>query len=200
MNESASEAETLDCSGRKSADLTIERFGEFETSRKLSDAITGSGGGKMIEPAEEEQIFAAGEASVKAEVAAGVIAEIAPDIARGLDGVMTDDAGASGRRQKKRGEDAKESGFARTVGAEKCDGFAFANGKGNVLQRRNGRALERLKKGAPTAASGREKLDEGFDGNREIGHGEVITRPEKRNNLGDLVLEESAVVGREVAG
>jgi hypothetical protein len=150
----------------------------------------------MIKSAEEEQVFTAGEAGVKAEVTAGMKAEIAPDVPWGLDGVVTGDAGTARRGKKKRREDTEESGFAGAVGAEQRDGFAFANGKGDVFEGRNGRAFERLKKSAPAAASGREKLYQRLDGDRGIGHGEVITRPETRNNLPELPLASVKWTGR----
>ena len=75
VKEGASEGEALNSAGRKSADLAIERFGEFELSSELEDAIARSGSGEMIEASEEKKIFAGGEASVKALVGASVVAE-----------------------------------------------------------------------------------------------------------------------------
>ena len=50
---------------------------------------------QMIEAAKEAQIFTAGQAGIKAQVAAGVIAELAAHRARVFDGVVTSDAGGS---------------------------------------------------------------------------------------------------------
>ncbi len=133
MQEGASEAESLNGAGGERAYLTIEGFGEFETRRKLSDALVDRAGGELIEPAKEEQVFAASEASVKTEVAAGVIAEIAADITRGLDDVVASDTSAAESRKEEGGEDTKESGLAGAVGTEKRNGFAFPNRKGNIL-------------------------------------------------------------------
>src|SRR5882724_8293303 len=73
--EGASEGEALNSAGRKSADLAIERFGELELSGELRDAIARGSSGKVIEAAEEEEVFACGEARIKALVGTGVITE-----------------------------------------------------------------------------------------------------------------------------
>src|SRR5262245_29552759 len=119
MQEGASEAESLNGAGGERANLAIKDFGESEARRKLSDALADRAGGELIEPAKEEQVFAAGEAGVKTEVAAGVIAEIAADITRGPDDVVASDAGAAESRKEEGREDTKESGFAGAVGTEK---------------------------------------------------------------------------------
>ena len=54
VKEGAGEGEALNCAGRKSADLAVERSGEFELPGELRDAIAGGGSGEMIEAAEEE--------------------------------------------------------------------------------------------------------------------------------------------------
>lgn len=125
--------------------------------------------------------------------------EIAADLARGFNGIMTGDASATGSGQKKCGKNAEQSGFAGAVCAEKGDGFASADRERYVLQSGEGRTFERLEEGTPARAGRREKLDEGFDGDRDVGHGEVITRPETRNNLRELVFGQEGLGGKEVA-
>ena len=154
----------------------------------------------MIEAAEEEQVLTTSQSGVKAKITAGVIAEIAADIARGLEGVVARDAGAAGCRQKQRGKNAEQSGFAGSVGPKKGNCFAFLNGKRDILQGGNRGVFERLKKGAPPAPGGWEKLRERLDGDSRIGHGEVIARPEGRNNLRDSGLENGGPGQNQVAG
>src|SRR6266436_1852307 len=108
MKEGASEGEALNRAGRKSADLAIERFGEFELRGELRDAIARGGSREMIEAAEEEEIFAGGEARIKALVGTGVVTERAADGTGRRDRVMSRDGGMAGGGKKKRGERSEE--------------------------------------------------------------------------------------------
>ena len=80
----------------------------------------------MIEAAEEKEIFAGGEARVKALVGAGVVAEGTANGAWRSHGVMAGDGGGAGGGEQKRRENAEKGGFAGAVCAEKGDGFASA--------------------------------------------------------------------------
>ncbi len=199
VKEGASEGEALNSAGRKSADLAIERFGEFELRGELRDAIARGGSREMIEAAEEEEIFAGGEARIKALVGTGVVTERAADGTGGRDRVMSRDGGMAGGGKKKRGEDAKESGFAGAVCAEERDGFTVAEFERDVLKSGESGLFKWLEKGAPTRAGGRKEFGEGLKRDRGIGHREVIARPKERNNLADCGLKGSRVCGREVA-
>ncbi len=189
VNEGASEGEALNRAGRKSADLAIERFGEFELCGELRDAIARGGSGEMIEATEEEEIFACGEARIKALVGAGVVTERAADGTGRRDRVMSRDGGMAGGGKKKRGEDAEESGFAGAVCAEERDGFAVAEFERDILKSGQSGLLKGLEKGAPASAGGRKEFGEGLKGDRGIGHREVIARPTERNNLADCGLK-----------
>src|SRR2546430_6783466 len=124
VKEGAGEGEALNRAGRKRADLAIERFGEFELRGELRDAIARGGSGEMIEAAEEEEIFACGEARVKALVGAGVVTERAANSTGRRDRMMSRDGGVAGAGKKKRGGDAEKSGFAGAACAAERDGFA----------------------------------------------------------------------------
>jgi hypothetical protein len=93
VEESASETESLDGAGGKSADLAIESFGEMKSIGELGDAFGGVGRGKPIETAEEEKIFAAGETRIETMVGAGVIAEETADGAGIFHGVVAGEIG-----------------------------------------------------------------------------------------------------------
>jgi len=200
MKEGASEGEALNGAGRKSADLAIERCGEFELRGELRYAIARDGSGEMIEAAEEEEVFAGGEARVKALVGTGVVTEGATDGTGRRDGVMSRDGGMAGGGKKKRGEDAEKSGFAGAVCAEERDGFAVAEFERDILKSGKSGLSKWLEKGAPAGAGGWKEFGEGLKRDRGIGHREVIARPKERNNLADCVLKESRACGREVAG
>src|SRR5690349_19711399 len=88
----------------------------------------------MIEAAEEEEIFAGGQARVKALVGTGVVTERAADGTWSRHGVMAGDGGMAGGGKKKRGEDAEESGFAGAVCAEERDGFAVTQFERDILK------------------------------------------------------------------
>ena len=182
VQEGASEGEALNGAGRKSADLAIERLGEFELRGESRDAIARSGSGEMIEAAEEEEILAGGEARVKALVGTGMVTERAADGAGGRDGVMACDGGMAGGGKKKRGEDTKESGFAGAVCAEEREGFAVTEFERDILKSGESGLFKWLEKGAPAGAGGRKEFGEGLKRDRGIGHREVIARPEERNN------------------
>jgi len=199
VKEGAGEGEALNCAGRKSADLAVERSGEFELPGELRDAIAGGGSGEMIEAAEEEEVFAGGEACVKALVRTGVVTERAADGTGRRDGVVSGDGGMAGGGKKKRGQDAEESGFAGAVCAEQSDGFAVAEFERDIYKSGESGLFKRLEKGTPAGAGRRKEFGEGLKRNRGIGHREVIARPEERNNLADCVLKVIGACGREVA-
>jgi hypothetical protein len=200
VEECAGEAEALNRAGRKGAHLAIKRFGEFELRGELRDAITRRGYGDVIEAAEEEEIFAGGEARIEALVGAGVIAERAAYCAGRRDGVMPGNGGAARGREEERGENTEERGFAGTVRAEKGDGFAGAEFEGYILHGGERGAFEWLEKCAQAGTRGRKEFGEGLERDGAIGHREVIARPRRRNNLGEGVLIESGHRGTEVAG
>ena len=199
VKEGASEGEALNGAGRKSADLAIERFGELELCGELRDAIAGGGLREMIEAAKEEEVFAGGEACVKALVGAGVVTERAADGTRRRDGVMSGDGGMAGGGKKKRGQDAEEGGFAGAVRAEERDGFTVAEFERDILKCGQSGLFKWLEKSPPAGAGRRKEFGEGLKRDRGIGHREVIARPEERNNLADCVLKGSGACGREVA-
>src|SRR5437762_8326791 len=200
VKEGASEGEALNRAGRKSADLAIERFGEFELRGELRDAIARGRSGEMIEVAEEEEVFASGEARVKALVGAGVITERAANGTGRRDRVMPRDGGVARGGKKKRGEDAKESGFAGAVCAEQRDGFAVAEFERDILKSGESGLLKGLEKSAPAGAGGRKEFGEGLKRDRGIGHREVIARPTERNNLADCGLEGVGHVAGKLQG
>jgi hypothetical protein len=150
VKQRASEAEALNGAGRKGAHLAIERFGEFELRSELSDAIAHGGCGKMIEAAEEEEIFASGEARVKALVRAGVVAERTANGARRSDGIMAGDGGGARGGEQERRKNTDERRFAGAVCAEKGDGFADVEFERDALQGGQRWSFERLQKSAPT--------------------------------------------------
>ena len=200
VKEGASEGEALNRSGRKSADLAVERFGELELRGELRDAVARGGSREMIEAAEEEEIFAGGEARIKALVGAGVVTERAADGTGRRDRVMSRDDGMAGGGQKKRGEYAEESGFAGAVCAEECDGFTVAEFERDILKSGESGLFEWLEKGAPAGASGRKEFGEGLKRDRGIGHREVIARPKERNNLADCGLKGVGHVAGKLQG
>ena len=99
----------------------------------------------MIELSEHHQIFAAGQPSVEADVAAGVIAELASNgyVAAGViaelasngarieDGIVPGDLRPAAGGEKQRGENAEERGFARAVCAQQRQRFARTDVEGN---------------------------------------------------------------------
>ena len=200
VKERASEGEALNRAGRKSADLAIERVGEFELRGELRDAIARGSSGEMIEAAEEEKIFAGSEAGVEALIGTGVVTERAADGTGRRDRVVSCDGGMAGGGKKKRGEDAEESGFAGAVCAEQCDGFAVEEFEGDIVKSGQSGLSKWLEKGAPAGAGGWKEFVEGLERNRGIGHREVIARPEERNNLADCGLKEVGHVAGKLQG
>jgi hypothetical protein len=112
----------------------------------------------------------AGETRVEAMVGPGVIAEPAADFARLQDGVVSRNARVAAARNKKRGKNSQESGFARAIGAENRDRFSFAYFERKTGECDDGRLFERLDESAPTAACRREQLFQRFDGDGGFGH------------------------------
>jgi hypothetical protein len=99
MEESASQAEALNGTGRKRADLAIEEFAEDKLAGQLADALPSRGTGKAVELAEEKEILASGEARIETVIGAGVIAELAADVSRLREGVVASHARAAGGRK-----------------------------------------------------------------------------------------------------
>ena len=185
MEQSASQAETLNGAGRKRADLATEEFAKSELGGQRTDALPGHGRGKAIELAEEKEILASGEAGIEAVIGAGVIAELAADVPRMREGVVASDAGAAGGRKEQGGDNTQQRGLACAVGSEEGDGLAFADLQGHVRQRGNACFFKGLEESAPTAARGREGLVERFDGNGRWSHQETynVSGPHKTMRL-----------------
>ena len=106
----------------------------------------------MIEPGEEEEIFASRQARIETQVAAGVESEIAADCARvASDIVAGNPCAAPGGKQQCR-KDTEERGLACTVHAEQSNGLSLRGFQGNTGERRHGESLKGLEQNAPAAA------------------------------------------------
>jgi hypothetical protein len=103
-------------------------------------------------------------------VSSGVIAEEAANVAGILDGIVAGEAGIAAGGKKQGGEDFQESGFACAVGTEKRDSFTFLNFEGHSCESSHGGFLKWLKKRAPAAACGREKLLKRIDADCRRSH------------------------------
>ena len=123
MEQGADETQALDRAGGERTQLAVKSFFQMELLREKSDALRSRGFRKMIKAAEKAQIFAAGKPSVEADVAAGVIAELASNGARIENGIVPGDLRATAGGEKQRGENAEERGFARAVCAEQRQRF-----------------------------------------------------------------------------
>ena len=115
VNKSPSEAQPLHGAGRKRAHLPVEGFFKMELFRELRDAPGHGTGGKLIQPAEESKIFAAGKTRIKAQVAAGVVAKLAANGARIADRIVSSNLGAAPGGQQQGGEDAEQRGLAGAI-------------------------------------------------------------------------------------
>jgi hypothetical protein len=124
----------------------------------------------MIEAAEEPQIFAAGKPSVEADVAPGVVAELAADAARVEHGIVSCDLRAAFGGEKKCGKNAQQGGFAGAVGAQQRQSFARTHFEGNPGQRYDRWFLEWLQKRPPAAARRRKGFLEISNANRGFRH------------------------------
>ncbi len=107
-------------------------------------------------------------------VGAGVVAELAAHAAGIVDGVVAGDAGAACGGKQQRGENFQQRGFARAVGTQQRDSFTCADFQGDAGEGHGGGRFERLQKGAPAGAGGREEFGELFDVDRRFGHGGFI--------------------------
>ena len=154
---------------------------------EMGDAMRGRGIRKMVETAEEAEIFTAGKPSVEADVAAGVIAELAANGARIENGVVACDSRAPGGGQQQRGENADECGLPRAICAKQRQGFAGTQFERNPGKSDDARFLEGLEKSSPAAAGGRKKLLEGGNAYRGFRHDETYSV--------SLVLRQSAREG-----
>lgn len=168
--ERAEQAEPLNGAGGKGAHLAIHGVGKRELLGGRGDASFQVIIGKMIEAAEETQIFAAGQSWIKTQIGAGMIAKMAADRCGFTDHIEARDADAAARGEQQRGENAKQRGFAGAVGPEQCDGFAGANLQRNAAESGNSWGRERLSERAPSAVGGRKPFFEGIDDYRGIGH------------------------------
>jgi len=170
VEQGASETQTLDRSRGERAELAVECFSEMELFREQRDTLRRGGVRKMIEAPEEAQILAAGESRVKAEVTAGMIADLAADGARVENGIVSGDLRMAMRGKKQRGENFEEGRFSRAVCTQERQRFAGANLEGNSGERDHGRFFKWLQESAPAAARGRKQFFEGCNSNRGFRH------------------------------
>lgn len=96
MENSASEAQSLHRSRGESTHLAVKGFLQMELLREMGDALSGGGVRKMVETAEEAEIFTAGKPGVEADVASSVIAKLATNGTRIENGVVPRDLRAAG--------------------------------------------------------------------------------------------------------
>jgi hypothetical protein len=175
VEQSASEAQALHRTRGKRTHLTVECFSEMEFFCEMSDALGHSGFRKMVQPAEEPQIFAAGKAGVEAEIAAGMVTELAANGARIENGIVSRDLRAAFCRQKKRSENPQERGFAGAVGTQQRQRFAWTHFERHASKGDDARLFEWLQKCAPAAARGRKRLLEISNVNRGFRHHETYS-------------------------
>jgi hypothetical protein len=126
----------------------------MELFREKRDALRSGGIRKVIEAAEEPQIFLAGKPGIEAEVTAGMIAKLATNGARVENGIVPRDLSATLRRKKQCGENTEERGFARAICTKQRQSFAGTHFERHPIQSDYGGLFERLQKGAPSAAGG----------------------------------------------
>jgi hypothetical protein len=129
----------------------------------------------VIQASKETQIFAPGKAGVKAEIAAGVVADLAANGAGIENGIVSRDLRVAVGGKKQRGENLEQRGFAGAVSAQKNQRFAGAYFEGNSGERYDGRFFKWLEKGAPAAARGRKRFLESCDVNRGFRHDETYS-------------------------
>ena len=158
VEQSAEKAKSLERARGEGADLMIKRGAKFETFRKLRNARFEDCIGEVIQPAEKAKIFAAGEARIKAEIAAGVIAEILADGMRVAHRVVTGQEGRTARGDQERGKNAKDSSFSGAIGAEKCHRLALRNFERDPGESATSGRGEGLKEGAPARSSWRKRF------------------------------------------
>ena len=130
MEKGASKAQALHRSRRERTHLAVESFFQMEMLREKSGALCGGGFRKMIKATEEAQIFTARKPGVEANVATGMIADLAANGARLENGIVPGDLRAAAGGEKQRGENAEERGFARAVCAEQRQRFAGTHFEG----------------------------------------------------------------------
>lgn len=175
MQQGAGEAQSLHRAGRKGADLAVKRFFEMELFREQRDALRSGGVRKMVEAAEEPQILATGKPRVKAEVATGMVAELAANGARVENGIVSRDLRMAPRGKEQRGKNLEKRGFACAICSQQRQSFTGTHFEGNSGERDNGRLFKRLQEGAPAAACGGKRLLQGCNVNRGFRHDETYS-------------------------
>src|SRR5262249_39391206 len=151
VKQRAQQAEALDRAGRKRPRLAVQNSGQSEPFAEGFDAAGAELIGEMIQAAKEAKILASGEPRVETEIAAGVVTDLPPH-GRGFGGcVVAGEGSGTARREKQRGQDAKQGGLAGPVDAKQRDRLALLYFERNSLQGWRCGPGERLKKSAPTA-------------------------------------------------
>lgn len=196
VQKGAGQAETLNGSGGERAHLAIQGFRERELHGKLRDARRSLRRRQMIEPAEEEQIFASGEAGIETQIAAGVESETSPDRARLAPDVVTGKARGAVCGKEQRRQDAEQGGLARAIRAEQSNTFPWSGFQRNAGKSWDRRLFERLKQSAPAAASRWKGFLQRTDENGRRGHREVIACLAARDNPGTQRREAAGIRAR----
>jgi len=197
MKQGAGQTEALNGAGGEGARLAVENIGELELFGELGDAEVRRAAGKMIQLAEEAQVFAASEARVKPVIRAGMIAEVAADGSCIARGIFAGDARGAASGEEKRGENTQQRGFARAIDAEKCECFACLNFKRNAGESEDGGFFKGLEEGAPAAARGREGFIQRDDGDSGFRHQETYSVSFPRRQSQPAAAQESRGAGRK---
>lgn len=129
----------------------------------------------MVQAAEKTEILGAGDAREKTQVRTRMITQMAADRSRRADGIESGDKRGAARREKKRGENAKQGGLSRAVGPEQGYRLARLDPKRNPTESRGTGSGEGLQKGAPAAESRREEFFERINGDRGIRHSRIYS-------------------------
>ncbi len=118
MQQRAREAKALHRAGGECTDLAVQGVFKMELRGEIPDALRGSVVRKMIEAAEEAQVFSARKPRIEAEVASGMVAELAANGARLENGIVPCDLRAALSREQQRSENAQKGGFSGAIGAQ----------------------------------------------------------------------------------
>jgi len=113
-----------------------------------------------------------------------VVAKLAADRGGFARWIETRDTGRAAGGEKKGGEDPQKRGLPGAIGAEQSYGFALLDVKRNAAKRGRGGSGKRLQECSPAGSCRREKLLEGIDADRGIGHYRVYSVSEERKQSG----------------
>ena len=176
VNHGPRQAETMYLAGGKGPHLAVDEGAHPHQFNQFFETPVCFSVEQIIHSGEEVKIFAGGQAIVEAAVRGGVKSKLGADLRAMTFHVVSGDPGAATGRHQQSSQDAQQSRFPRTVGADESSYFAGFDLERNSQQGRMGKRRKRIEKRPHSGLRHRKILHDVLNRKSAGGHTLSYTR------------------------